>query len=72
MDGIRKEIKGFDVQLSKFSKEFKQYGPFVWIPRNSARATPIDKYYKQLQVLVEKGKSVSELEDSSSCSCPST
>ena len=31
LDGIRKEIKSFEVQLTKFSKEFKQYGPFTWI-----------------------------------------
>jgi dynein heavy chain len=64
LDGIRKEIKSFEVQLTKFSKEFKQYGPFTWIQEKQRESyAGIDKYYKQLQVVVEKGKSVNELED---------
>ena len=57
LDGIRKEIKSFDIQLSKFSKEFMSHGPFTYLSdRHKDSYASIDKYYKQLQLLVEKGK----------------
>ena len=56
LDGIRKEIKSFDIQLSKL-KEFMSHGPFTYLSdRHKDSYASIDKYYKQLQLLVEKAR----------------
>jgi dynein heavy chain len=64
LDGIRKEIKAFETQVSKFSKEFKTHGPFHG---NSKKTVDdyrsLDKYFLQLSQLSERGKEVNELED---------
>ena len=64
LDNIRKEIKRFDADLTKFVKEFKSNGPFHWLDSRQKDAyTLLDKYQKQLIILTEKGKAVNELED---------
>eukprot|EP00605_Chrysophyceae_sp_TOSAG23-4_P001019 GSChrysophyteH1.ASY1.ANO1.1120.1 assembled CDS len=64
LDNIRKEIKRFDADLSKFVKEFKSNGPFLWIAEKQRDAyVSLDKYQKQLSTLTEKSKGVNELED---------
>ena len=64
LDGIRKEIKSFDSTFAKFVKEFRAQGPFFWLDSKQKDAyTSMDRYQKQLSTLIEKSKSINELED---------
>jgi len=64
LEGIRKEIKAFDLSLTKYAKEFRQSSVFNWQDgRFKDIYLGIDKYFNQITGLKEKGKSLNELED---------
>ena len=64
LEGIRKDIKSFDLSLTKFAKEFRASSSFNWQDsRYKDVYAGIDKYYLQILIFKEKGKSLNELED---------
>ena len=64
VDGVKKELKLFDQNVVKFSKEFKQNGPFQWLESKLKDAyLALDKYQKQFGLLAEKAIENNELEE---------
>lgn len=65
LEGIRKEIRAFENQASKFLKEFRQNGPFNWVEMGQLRESYncIDKYQKQLVDMTSRSHQLHELED---------
>ena len=65
VDNVRKEIKKFEADLSKFAKDFKTSGPFNWIQSGKQKEAyhMLDNYQKQLVAMAEKAKGINELED---------
>jgi len=64
LDGVKKEIKLFETNTIKFTKDFKTTGPFNWLETRQKDAyVNMDKCQAQVQKLVEKSKAINELED---------
>ena len=65
LEGIRKEVKQFNVNVTKFVKEFRQTGPFVWLESSHFRDAYLilDRVHKQVVNLTVEAKDVNDLED---------
>lgn len=65
LEGIRKEVKQFNVNAAKFVKDFRQSGPFQWLENASVRDAyySLDKCQKQLLQLAKESKAINDLED---------
>lgn len=65
IDGVKKEIKAFDMNVMRLVKDFISNGPFQWLDltRSKEAYGTIDKYYTQVKILQEKGKMINELQD---------
>jgi len=65
LEGIRKEVKQFQANVTKFVKDFKVTGPFVWQENTVIRDAYIalDKCQRQLKQLTKDAKAINDLED---------
>ncbi|KAJ1439145.1 dynein heavy chain and region D6 of dynein motor-domain-containing protein [Ochromonadaceae sp. CCMP2298] len=65
LEGIRKEVKSFNVNVAKFYKEFKAHGPFAWPDHSNNRDayTNLDHCQGQLVELERAARAINDLED---------
>eukprot|EP01038_Epipyxis_sp_PR26KG_P005405 gene5405-7492_t len=66
LEGVRKDVKGFNEKIAKFVKDFRAGGPFTWLESDLIKREAyqsLDSWQKQLVQLVQSAKAINDLED---------